>query len=81
MDGSKRFEIRKNDRDFKEGDKIILLHFDHEKKEYTSRPALCAEIGFLTDYEQKEGYVVFSLINNFTVRTLREELERGQYVA
>jgi len=26
IDGSKKFEIRKNDRKFKEGDKVVLHH-------------------------------------------------------
>ncbi|MES0334785.1 MAG: DUF3850 domain-containing protein [Candidatus Magnetobacterium sp. LHC-1] len=33
----KRFEIRKNDRDFKVGDKLILIEFDPVTQKYTGR--------------------------------------------
>jgi len=59
----KTFEIRKNDRDFKEGDIVVLKEWNGI---YTGRE-IEAVITFITDYEQKEGYVVFSieLINKF----------------
>ncbi|MGR5862821.1 DUF3850 domain-containing protein [Bacillus pacificus] len=55
----KTFEIRKNDRDFHVGDTINLNEWDNERKEYTGR-SIAIEILYITDYEQKEGYVVFS---------------------
>ncbi|MCY8232880.1 DUF3850 domain-containing protein [Priestia endophytica] len=55
----KTFEIRKNDRDFRVGDKVILNEWDNEKKEYTGRKTNI-EILYITDYEQKDNYVVFS---------------------
>ncbi|PFJ21942.1 RNA-binding protein [Bacillus anthracis] len=55
----KTFEIRKNDRDFHVGDTINLNEWDNERKEYTGR-SVAIEILYITDYEQKEGYVVFS---------------------
>lgn len=51
--GLKKFEIRKNDRDFQPNDSIILI---------SNNFVIAAKIGFITDYEQKEGYVVFSLL-------------------
>jgi ASC-1-like (ASCH) protein len=60
--GNKRFEIRKNDRNFKEGDEVMLKEF--ADGHYTHAEPLWAYIGYVTDYEQKEGYVVFSLIRN-----------------
>lgn len=33
--GKKTFEIRKNDRDYKAGDTILLKRFNPDKKEYT----------------------------------------------
>jgi len=55
----KTFEIRKNDRDFHVGDKVILNEWDDEIKRYTGRN-VNIEIIYMTDYEQKDNYVVFS---------------------
>lgn len=55
--GKKKFEIRKNDRGFKVGDAFVLREFkDHS---YSGKYAL-GTILYITDYEQKEGFVVFS---------------------
>lgn len=56
--GDKTFEIRKNDRGFKVGDWIKLLEYDGEK--FTGN-YVNAQITYLTNYEQKEDYVVFSI--------------------
>jgi hypothetical protein len=58
--GDKTFEIRKNDRDFKERDEITLQEYDPKEDDYTGRE-IHGMIRYLTNYEQKEGYVVFSL--------------------
>ncbi|EKS7866028.1 MULTISPECIES: DUF3850 domain-containing protein [Bacillus] len=55
----KTFEIRKNDRDFHIGDEVILNEWDDEKQQYTGRNVK-VEILYITDYEQKDNYVVFS---------------------
>lgn len=55
-DGTKTFEIRKNDRKFNVGDLIKLREYDGY---YTGR-FIFGKITFITNYEQKEGYVVFS---------------------
>lgn len=54
---TKNFEVRKDDRDFKEGDKLILKEFDGEK--YTGRTAI-RTIGYILDDIEycKEGYVI-----------------------
>ncbi|MHC5319515.1 DUF3850 domain-containing protein [Listeria kieliensis] len=54
--GRKYFEIRKNDRDFQTGDVIILR--EHDGLTY-SGDKLTGIITFITDFEQKNGYVVF----------------------
>lgn len=54
--GIKKFEIRKNDRDFKVGDLIELAEFKDGK--FTDRTLLC-QITYITDYAQQPGYVVF----------------------
>jgi hypothetical protein len=57
--GYKNFEIRNNDRGFCVGDHVILYEFEHE--EYTGR-VYSAIISYITDYEQKPGFVVFGMI-------------------
>ena len=52
--GNKNFEIRSNDRDFKVGDLVELMEIG------SSNSARCL-ITFVTDFEQKEGYVVFGM--------------------
>lgn len=60
-DCSKPFEIRKNDCDYKTGDLYINRYYDPVKKKYLGEVTF-HKIGFLTDFEQKDGYVVFGLI-------------------
>lgn len=59
MEHLKTFEIRKNDRDFSIGDKITLNEWDKNLEVYTGRK-VDGEITYITDYEQKGNYVVFS---------------------
>lgn len=59
--GSKTFEIRVNDRDFKQGDLVILKEYIKERDEYTG-DVLTRKIGFVTDFAQINNYVVFSLL-------------------
>lgn len=56
IQGRKTFEIRKNDRGFGIGDVVLLRRY--ENNQYTGDNTL-VEITYITDYEQKEGYVVF----------------------
>lgn len=60
-DGSKKFEIRFDDRSYQEGDFIIL----HKalSNGFVDGDTIEKRIGFITDFEQKTGYVVFSLID------------------
>jgi hypothetical protein len=60
LDGSKKFEIRFDDRDYNEGDFIVLHEFINTN--YTGR-TIEKKIGFITDYEQKQCYIVFSLLD------------------
>jgi len=67
--GAKKFEIRKNDRDFRVGDILILNPFDKRKNKYIEGEGhydinalpIIRRISYMTDYEQKEEYVVLSL--------------------
>lgn len=60
-DENKLFEIRQNDRDFHVNDWITLREFDELSGLYTGR-SIEGKISYLTDFEQKEGFVVFSMI-------------------
>lgn len=62
----KTFEIRKNDRDFKVGDILYLKKYDPEEESIPKTSFKCdyylkKEITYITDYAQKDGYVVMSI--------------------
>jgi hypothetical protein len=59
----KTFELRKNDRDFKKGDKLILNEWDNEKQEYTGR-SLARNILYILEggkFGLEDGYVIMSI--------------------
>lgn len=68
IDGEKPFEIRKNDRDFEVGDIIRYIvpekYLEDGDIEEADIKILLEErlykIIYITDYEQKDGYVVFA---------------------
>lgn len=61
--GKKRFEVRKTDRDFKEGDVIVLREYDADRSAYTGR-LVAGRIEFVTLLAGLdpvlEGYCAFS---------------------
>ena len=59
--GKKSFEIRKNDRDFKVGDTLFLMEFDTLAHSCTGR-VVERKITYITDYAQKENYVVMAIV-------------------
>lgn len=59
--GRKNFEVRINDRDFQVGDSVTLHEYFPDTAAY-SGAVLSGIIGYLTNYGQKDGYVVFSLV-------------------
>lgn len=59
ISGIKKFEIRYNDRHFKIND-IIILNEINLNGEPSGRK-LKARISYMTDYEQKEKYVVLGI--------------------
>jgi hypothetical protein len=60
MSGAMTYQIRYNDRDFHDGDIVILREWWPEAG-YTTRK-VTAKIGAVSTYEQADGYVVFSLL-------------------
>jgi hypothetical protein len=58
--GAKPFEIRKNDRDYQVNDWLELREWDPATQEFSGRQML-KRVTFLTDWEQKPGYVVLGL--------------------
>ena len=64
--GIKGFEIRRNDRDFKVGQLINLKEWDPEKERYTGREEK-VKIQYITDFQQKEGYIVMGIAQLFQV--------------
>ncbi|OSM25619.1 RNA-binding protein [Enterococcus faecalis] len=66
LSGKKNFEIRNNDRDFKVGDTVVLQEITNDRI-YTGRE-VTGIITYITDFEQKDGFVVFSfeLLKNQT---------------
>lgn len=59
--GFKTFEVRKNDRDFKKDEIVILHEYDPHIMEYTTSEKLIFKIGYVLPIEN--DYVVFSLLS------------------
>jgi len=58
LDGRKRFEIRYNDRGYNAGDHVILTPYSNGMRIVFYEP-IDVIITYVTNYQQKEGYVVF----------------------
>ncbi|MBM7715341.1 hypothetical protein JOC94_002328 [Bacillus thermophilus] len=59
--GIKTFEIRKNDRDYQVSDFLLLKEFDPKTKTYTGKE-IRKRISYMTDFNQKENYVVMAIV-------------------
>lgn len=59
--GDKTFEVRFNDCDYHAGDLLLQRHYDPVNNVYYG-PIEYHRIGYVMDYEQKEGFVAFSLL-------------------
>lgn len=62
--GLKTFEIRKNDREFKLGDILILNEYDSGAGTYTGQKILIVRVTYLLNDPEycKEGYVILGII-------------------
>src|SRR4051812_37249283 len=69
LDGRKTFDIRENDRGFKVGDTLLLREYEITPEQYNRSPRtgyytgrqLRVEVTYLTDFAQREGYVVMAI--------------------
>lgn len=57
-EGLKDFEIRRNDRDFKVGDIVILNEYFNETGIYSGEK-IAVKIKYITDFKQQSNYIVF----------------------
>lgn len=60
VSGDKTFEIRENDRNYTVGDMLLLKEYNSESKKYTGQK-IRKEICYMTDYAQRNGYVVLGI--------------------
>lgn len=68
MDGRKNFEVRfNNDRGFQAGDSVTLSEYDLSLGR--SGRTMSFVIGYVTPFEQKPGWVVFSLLPRMPAQT------------
>jgi len=58
--GKKTFEIRENDRGYQAGDTVELCEWSPET--LFSGEIYIAEIGYVIGYQQRDNWVVFSLL-------------------
>lgn len=58
--GDKTFEIRRNDRNFKERDEVELQEYDPNDSDFTGR-SITGFITYLTNFAQSKYFVVFSI--------------------
>ena len=61
--GDKTFEIRKNDRGFQKGDIVYLHEIKSGFGDFETGRSIIAQLGYVTNFEQKDGYCVFSLLD------------------
>lgn len=61
-DGTKTFEVRRNDRNFQVGDMLVLIEWDPEKDVWTGS-GVCKKVSYILDDPNfvKDGYVVMGL--------------------
>jgi hypothetical protein len=63
IDGVKTFEYRFNDRDFREGDDLLLLEYDPIKKTYSGRHCIVSVTSVLRSFKGiEDGYCIMSIL-------------------
>lgn len=66
VDGKKKFELRRFDRPFKEGDRLLLQEYDPSIGQYTGK-----EVFVSVDYVLK-GDIKFGLFADFCIMSVSE---------
>lgn len=59
--GTKTFEIRRNDRDYQTGDIMHMHEYDSERKVLTDMPIIKAEIVYTSTFNQEDGWIVLGI--------------------
>lgn len=67
--GNKTFELRKDDRPFNEGDKVVLQEFDPAEEKYTGK-----EREMIISYLLRDAYR-FGLKKGFVILGLKETIQ------
>lgn len=82
VSGKKRFEYRQNDRDFKEGDFIVLEEFEYDDRLYTGREEMFRVLYTLSHNDIKslpEGYVIMSISEPLGLSGVRNQDNLDQF--
>jgi hypothetical protein len=58
--GAKRFEIRRNDRNYSVGDTLVLREYDDYEETYSGRE-MTFRVTYTTTFEQKDGFIVMGI--------------------
>lgn len=63
LTGRKTFEVRQNDRNYKNGDIVILQEYDTNRHTYTGRE-ITKQITYILDSPEycKDGFIIFSIV-------------------
>ncbi|WP_373232123.1 DUF3850 domain-containing protein [Cohnella sp.] len=76
--GAKTFEIRLNDRDYQTGDTLVLQEFIPMGEQIGggqfTGDRLIRSISYMTDWEQKPGYVALGITDQCEATRLRDDI-------
>ncbi len=78
LTGKKNFEIRKNDRGFSVGDQLLLKETEDESGEKLTGRKILVIVDYITDFEQKEDYVVMAISVKDTYGELLKEVKTNE---
>ncbi len=68
--GIKRWELRRNDRDFETGDLLYLREYNNESDEYTGHHVLAEVLSVMHDFDVPEGLPSGFVIMDIDLRRL-----------